>query len=52
MMILASCGGIRNKLGLGNFTNLMNHMGLKQTEESDKSFDISRASDDEWLKFN
>jgi hypothetical protein len=30
LMILASCGGERTKLGLNNFTKLMKHLGIKQ----------------------
>jgi|LauGreDrversion4_2_1035121.scaffolds.fasta_scaffold51325_2 hypothetical protein len=29
LMVLASCGGERTKLGLNNFTKLMSHMGIK-----------------------
>jgi hypothetical protein len=30
LLILASCGGERTKLGVNNFTKLMSHMGIKQ----------------------
>jgi hypothetical protein len=29
LLVLASCGGERTKLGVGNFSNLMKHMGIK-----------------------
>ena len=29
LLVLASCGGERTKLGLNNFTKLMSHMGIK-----------------------
>lgn len=29
LLILASCGGERTKLGVNNFTKLMSHMSIK-----------------------
>jgi len=29
LLVLASCGGERTKLGINNFTKLMMHMGVK-----------------------
>jgi hypothetical protein len=46
-MILASCGGQRNLLGVSNFSRIMNHMNSKQKEESENEFDSGRDSDDD-----
>ena len=47
LLILASCGGERTKLGLNNFTKLMMHMGVKQVTQAEE-FDSGRDdSDDE-----
>ena len=47
LLILASCGGERTKLGVNNFTKLMSHMGIKQVAQAEE-FDSGRdESDDE-----
>ena len=46
LLVLASCGGERTKLGIGNFTNLMKHMDIKQMEKEVSEFDSGRDSSD------
>lgn len=46
LMILASCGGERTKLGVNNFTKLMNHMGVKQVIQAEE-FDSGRDESDD-----
>jgi len=46
LLILGSCGGERKKLSIGNFTNLMVHMGIKLKEKEASEFDSGRDSSD------
>ena len=50
LLVLASCGGERTKLGVGNFKNLMKHMGIRQIEPSVNDFDSGRDSSTELRK--
>ena len=50
LLVIASCGGERTKLGVGNFKNLMKHMGIRQIERSVNDFDSGRDSSTELRK--
>ena len=45
LLVLASCGGLHNKLGTGNFMALMSHMGVRQKAQ-ESEFDSGRDTDD------
>lgn len=45
LLVLASCGGLHNKLGTGNFMALMQHMGVSQKVQVSE-FDSGRDTDD------
>lgn len=50
LLVLASCGGERTKLGIGNFKQLMEHMGIKQVEIPMDSFDSGRDDSESQLQ--